>query len=256
MKIEIPKTCPCCDYPLETVNEQLFCRNIACSAQLGKKIEHFCKTLSIKGMGAKTLEKLQLADITEIYYLDVTDLTEALGSSKIAEKLIEEIEKSKSADLQTVLPAFSIPLFGSTASAKLCTVVSSLAEITVEKCKEAGLGDKVTNNLMTYLETDLKEMKEFLPFSFTTNKKAVPSNVDKNSKTVCITGKLSSFKNKAEAYTALAAAGFKTVESVTKATDFLVDEDNKGSSKRTKADQLGIPIIPNLIQFLKEQTND
>lgn len=254
MKIEIPKNCPCCDYPLETVNEQLFCRNIACSAQLGKKIEHFCKTLGIKGMGAKTLEKLQLADITEIYYLDVDEIAELLGSVKTAQKLIEEIDKSRGASLEQVLPAFSIPLFGNTAATKLCLVVDSLDEITFDKCKEAGLGDKVSQNLITYIETDLKVMREFLPFSFKTNKKAVPSNT--NGKTVCITGKLSSFKTKSEAYAALGAAGFKVVESVTKTTDYLVDEDNKGSSKRQKADQLGIEIITNLTQFLKEFTND
>ena len=254
MKITIPKNCPCCDYPLETVNEQLFCRNIACSAQLGKKIEHFCKTLGIKGMGAKTLEKLQLADITEIYYLDVDEIATALGSQKTAEKLIQEIEKSKSADLETVLPAFSIPLFGATAAAKLCSVVDSLSDITFDKCKQAGLGDKVSQNLMTYIETDLQVMKEFLPFSFRTAKKAVVSNP--NGKSVCITGKLSSFKTKAEAYAALTAAGFQVVESVTKTTNYLVDEDNKGSSKRQKAEQLGIEIITNLTQFLKEKTHD
>lgn len=254
MKIEIPKNCPCCDYPLETVNEQLFCRNIACSAQLGKKIEHFCKTLGIKGMGAKTLEKLQLADITEIYYLDVDTLAADIGSVKTAEKLIAEIDNSRSASLEQVLPAFSIPLFGNTAATKLCNVVSSIDEITFEKCKEAGLGDKVSQNLMTYLETDFKVMREFLPFSFKTNKKAVVSNPD--GKSVCITGKLSSFKTKAEAYAALTAAGFKVVESVTKTTNYLVDEDNKGSSKRQKADSLGIEIITNLTQFLKEKSHD
>lgn len=253
MKIEIPKNCPCCDYPLQTVNDQLFCRNTACSAQLGKKIEHFCKTLGIKGLGAKTLEKLQLADITEIYFLEEDDLKLALGSDKLASKLLEEIDKSRTADLTTVLPAFSIPLFGSTASTKLCQVVSSVQEITAETCKQAGLGDKVTSNLLSWLETDFQEMKEFLPFSFKVANKPV---VLADAKSVCITGKLSSFKTKAEAYAALTAAGFKVVESVTKTLDYLVDEDNKGSTKRTKADSLGISIIQNLNKFLEEVKND
>ena len=253
MKIKIPTHCPCCDYPLETVNDQLFCRNMACSAQLGKKLEHFCKTLGIKGMGTKTIEKLELADITELYYLELDQIAEALSSQKTAEKLFDEINKSRHADLATILPAFSIPLFGNTASTKLCKVVSSVDEITAETCKLAGLGDKVTNNLLSWLETDFREMREFLPFSFTVNNKPV-ANAD--GKTICITGKLSSFKTKAEATAALTAAGFKVVESVTKTLDYLVDEDNKGSSKRTKADSLGIEIIQNLTQFLKENTND
>ena len=250
MKIAIPTHCPCCEYPLELVNDQLFCRNTACSAQLGKKLEHFCKTLGIKGMGAKTIEKLQLSDITELYYLELDDIAEALGSHKLAEKLFSEINNSRSADLTTILPAFSIPLFGNTASQKLTKVVNSVDEITHETCKQAGLGDKVTNNLISWLETDFREMREFLPFSFTTNNNKPVANA--TGKTVCITGKLHSYKTKAMAHEALTAAGYRVVESVTKTLDYLVDEENKGSSKRTKAEQLGIEIITNLPQFLKE----
>ena len=255
MKIEIPTTCPCCSYKLELVNDQLFCRNTACGAQLGKKVEHFCKTLGIKGMGPKSVEKLDLQDLTELFYLDLDSVTEALGSEKTAAKLLDEIERAKSADLATVLASFSITLVGQTASQKICGVVDHIDEITFEKCKEAGLGDKVSENLVTWLETDFPDLREFLPFSFKSNRNST-SNSNNNSKTVCITGKLSSYKNKAEAYQALEAAGYKAVESVTKTTDYLVDEEDKASTKRKKAESLGIQIITNLNTFLKEKQND
>lgn len=253
MRIQIPTECPCCSYTLELVNDQLFCRNTACGAQLSKKVEHFCKTLGIKGMGARTVEKLGLADITELFYLDLDQVTDAVGSAKVAEKLLTEIEKAKSADLATILASFSIPLVGNTASTKICLVVNSIDEINQETCKQAGLGDKVTQNLLSWLETDFLEMREFLPFSFQTNKNSVVSG---DLKTICITGKLSSYKTKAEAYKALEEAGYKPVESVTKTTDYLVDEEDKGSSKRKKAESLGITIITNLNTFLKENKND
>jgi DNA ligase (NAD+) len=252
MKIEIPTTCPCCDYPLEMVNDQLFCRNTACGAQLSKKAEHFCKTLGIKGMGTKTIEKLGLADITELFYLDPDQVADALSSKTVATKLLNEIEKAKQADLATVIASFSIPLVGGTASKKICSVITNIDEITYDKCKEAGLGDKVSQNLVSWLETEFAEVREFLPFSFTSQQVSIQSG----GKSVCITGKLSSFKTKAEAYKALEEAGFKVTETVTKSTDFLVDEDNKGSSKRKKADDLGITIIQNLNTFLKEKQND
>ena len=253
MRIEIPTECPCCNYPLELVNDQLFCRNTACSAQLNKKVEHFCKTLGIKGMGSRTVEKLGLSDITELFYLDAEQVVESLGSEKVALKLLDEIERSKSADLATVIVSFSIPLVGSTASKKLCEVVTSVDEISYDTCKQAGLGDKVTQNLVAWLETDFQEMREFLPFSFKSQKN---SNTNSNQKTICITGKLSSYKTKAEAYKSLEEAGYTPVESVTKATDYLVDEEDKGSSKRKKAESLGITIITNLNNFLKEIKND
>jgi DNA ligase (NAD+) len=253
MRIEIPTECPCCNYPLELVNDQLFCRNTACGAQLNKKVEHFCKTLGIKGMGSRTVEKLGLSDITELFYLDQDQVVELVGSEKVALKLLDEIERSKSADLATVITSFSIPLVGSTASKKLCEVVTSVDEISYDTCKQAGLGDKVTQNLVAWLETDFQEMREFLPFSFKSQKS---SHTNTNQKTICITGKLSSYKTKAEAYKSLEEAGYTPVESVTKATDYLVDEEDKGSSKRKKAESLGITIITNLNNFLKEIKND
>ena len=255
MKIEIPTTCPCCSYPLELVNDQLFCRNTACGAQLGKKVEHFCKTLGIKGMGPKSVEKLDLQDLTELFYLDLDSVTVALASEKTAIKLLDEINRAKSADLATVLASFSIPLVGNTASKKICEVVEHIDQITYETCKSAGLGDKVTENLVGWLQTDFPDLREFLPFSFKSNLNSTTTS-NNNSKTVCITGKLSSYKTKAEAHTALEAAGYRAVESVTKTTDYLVDEEDKASTKRKKAESLGIPIITNLNTFLKENTND
>jgi DNA ligase (NAD+) len=252
MKIEIPTHCPCCNYKLELVNDQLFCRNQACDAQLLKRVEHFCKSMGIKGMGTKTIEKLELADITELYYLDLDQLTEQLGSAKVAEKLLAELDRSRSAGLQQVLASMSIPLVGNTASQKICSVVEHIDEINFETCKQAGLGDKVTQNLLSWLETDFIEMKQFLPFSFRNEIQVVNTNA----KTVCITGKLSSYKTKAEAYKQLIDNGFRITESVTKATDYLVDEGDKSSTKRKKAEELGIKIITNLDNFLREINND
>ena len=255
MKIEIPTICPCCSYKLELVNDQLFCRNTACGAQLGKKVEHFCKTLGIKGMGPRSVEKLNLQDLTELFYLDADDVTQALGSEKTALKLLDEIDRARAADLATVLASFSITLVGATASQKICSVVDHIDQISYETCKQAGLGDKVSENLVGWLQTDFPDLREFLPFSFKSNRNSnTISNT--NSKTVCITGKLSSYKTKAEAYKALEIAGYKAVESVTKTTDYLVDEEDKASTKRKKAESLGVQIITNLNTFLKEITND
>jgi DNA ligase (NAD+) len=248
MKIEIPTKCPACGYTLELVNDQLFCRNTACTAQLAKKVEHFTKTLGIKGFGPKTVEKLDLADITEIYYLEIDQLTEALGSEKTAAKLLSEIEASKTAKLDKIIAAFSIPLIGGTAASKLCSVIKSIDDISAETCKEAGLGEKAIANLINWLETEFQEVREFLPFDFQTSENI--SNTD-NGKSICITGKLASFKTKSEAHAELIKYGFKPVESVTKTLDYLVDEGDKGSTKREKAEKLGIPIISNLKDFLK-----
>ena len=248
--IEEPTNCPCCDYLLEKVNDQLFCRNTACTAQINGKVQHFAKTLGIKGFGPKTVEKLNIQELTEIFYLAHQEVASTLGD-KIATKLLDEIERAKSSDLATVLASFSIPLIGGTASSKVASVVSGISEITQEKCKEAGLGDKATQNLLNWLDTDYVEMKEFLPFKFNSKK-----SINVNAKRVCITGKLKSFKKKADAEDILRAAGYTLVDSVTKQTDILVDEEGKMSSKKEKAIQYGIQIITDLNDLLKEKTNE
>lgn len=248
--IQIPTHCPCCNSKLEFVNDQLFCRNTACEAQLSKKLEQFAKVLGIKGLGPKSLEKLDLTDLTELFYLEVDEVARALGSEKVSEKLLAEVDKARNADLQTVLAAFSIPLIGETASKKICSVVNNVDEITEEKCKEAGLGEKATANLMNWLETEFLEMREYLPFSF---KVTESRNRENAGETVCITGKLTSFKTKSEAHKALELAGYKPVDAVTKSLKYLVDEANDNSSKRQKAEQYGITIIHNLIEFLNKR---
>jgi NAD-dependent DNA ligase len=231
---------------------QLFCRNKSCPAQLNKKLEHFAKTLGIKGLGPKTIEKLELDNIYDIYQVSPRYFTECLGE-KLATKLVSEIETSKNSSLNKVIAAFSIPLIGGTASDKLTRIVQTIEEITPKTCKDAGLGDKATANLINWLETEFLEIRPFLPFSFTS------TNSDKQvfNKTICITGKLTSYKTKAEAAEALKPYGFLVVESLTKSTDYLADETSGTSTKRKKAEELGIPIINNLKNFLKEiEIND
>jgi NAD-dependent DNA ligase len=207
----------------------------------------------MKGFGSKTIEKLDLGDLTEIFSLEFDVLADRIGSEKVAEKLLQEIDKAKSADLATVLSSFSIPLIGQTASKKIASAVGCVEDITESACKTAGLGEKATQNLLYFLQYDLPEMKEFLPFSFQSGKS---STVASTGKTICVTGKLKTFKTKSQAYEALQQAGYVVVESVTKTLCFLVDEENKNSTKRQKADTLGVTIIPNLENFLKENTHD
>jgi DNA ligase (NAD+) len=247
MKIVIPTCCPVCEYKLELVNDQLFCRNTVCPAQTAGKLAHFAKTLKIKGLGPSTIEKLKLEDITELYYLDPQLVSEAIGE-KLAVKLLAEIEKSKTSDLASVIASFSIPLIGDTAGRKIATVISHIEELSFEKCKEAGLGDKAAQNLLNWFNTEYLEIAEFLPFSFESNK----SQNTESKGIVCITGKLTSYKKKEEAHEALRAAGYSISDNLTKTCNFLVNESNKASSKTDTAEKYGIPIITDISYLLNQ----
>ena len=244
--IEIPTNCPCCDYKLELVNDQLFCRNSLCTAQTNGKVVHFAKTLNIKGLGPSTVEKLGLDSVLDIYYLDLDEVSQLIGE-KLATKLLNEIELSKTTSLAQALAAFSIPLVGITTSEKLTKVISGFDEISFSKCKEAGLGEKASNNLMEWFTTEYREIRDFLPFQFKESGNVI---LDDN-KIVCITGKLKSVKTKKEAEVLLNARGYTVVDNLTKSVKILIDESDKISSKRSKAESMGIPIITNLSEFLQ-----
>ena len=161
-----PEFCPSCNSTLVRKNDLLYCENVNCTAKTEKVVQHFARTLKIKGLGPRSIEKLGLSSIDDIYNLRRDYTVLKLGSELVTDKLLLEIEKSKQAQLQELLPAFSIPLLGRTASEKLCTVVEHISEIDVETCGKAGLGPKVTHNLLHWYNTQYLNAYEFLPFKW------------------------------------------------------------------------------------------
>ena len=244
-----PTQCPSCGSDLEWVNDQLFCRSNSCPAQNSKAVEHFAKTLKIKGLGPAAIKRLGLVDFDQIYTLTLEDCAEILNSEKVAYKIMVEIENSRSAPLDLVLPAFGIPLIGNTATRKLSEVVQNITEINADTCERAGLGPKATQNLVDWLH---KEFYTFydgaLPFDFNFSKKAVKTA---STGVVCISGKLKSFKTKADATKALNDAGYEVKSSLTKQVTILVNESGVESSKTKQARDSGVTIVTDLISFLE-----
>lgn len=248
-QIIAPTNCPSCDFSLVWENDQLFCYNATCASKAQKAIEHFSKTLKIKGLGPSSIQKLNINTIPQIYELSLAEMVEALNSEKLATKLFSEIQESKKLSLEEVLPAFSIPLIGKTATIKLCTVVGSIYDINEESCAKAGLGPKASKNLLDWYQTKFLHEYKWLPFSFVSNSAEEVSEVE-SSGVVCISGKLTSFKTKADAEKALKAKGYSVKSSLTKEVTILVNESGIESSKTKKAQEMGISIITNLNQLI------
>lgn len=250
-KIEAPTNCPSCNSLLEEVNYLLFCRSQDCGHKVLKLIEHFAKSLKIKGLGPATISKLGISSLEELYALAPTDIAGRIGSEVLSAKLVDEISRSKTAPLNVLLPAFSIPLIGNSASAKLSKVCTNIEEIDYDLCRSAGLGDKAASNLCTWLEKDFHQVSG-LPFSFKFNRPEKPEQSSTPQGVICISGKLSSYKNKAEAKSVLEGLGFTVKTSLTKDVTYLVNESGVESAKSKKARQSGIQIIPNISEFIGE----
>ena len=246
-EIIAPTQCPSCGSALVWENDQLFCYNDSCESKTHKLLEHFASTLKIKGMGPSTIQKLRINTIPQIYELSLGEMVESLNSEKLAVKLFDEIQDSKKASLSEVLPAFSIPLIGRSASSKLCAVISSIYDLNEVVCTTAGLGPKASNNLLDWYNSKFLREYKWLPFSFESTE--VTSVIEPKG-VICISGKLTSFKTKAEAEKALTSRGYLTKSSVTKEVTHLVNESGLESSKTKKARDSGVSIITNLNQFI------
>ena len=249
MKIIPPTSCPSCNSELVWRNDNLFCINKDCRATTLKKVEHFAKTLKIKGLGPATIEKLELNSIEEIYELDLAYMILFLESEKLAIKLFSEIENSKQIQLNTLLPAFGIPLIGKTATEKLSQVCSSIFDIDEDTCKVAGLGPKATLNLMNWINNDFEKYQD-LPFTFEFEN--TPRSIE-NKGIICISGKLNSFKTKAEATKVLESLGYKVKDSLTKDVTILVNESGRETDKTKKAETWGLRIVNNLNDIIGER---
>ena len=242
-----PEVCPSCESPLEWKNDMLYCTNILCPAQIQKRIEHFARSLKIKGLGPKSIEKLGLTSLLDIYNLSYYNIKCALSSEKLAIKLLREINHSRKASMNDVLPAFSIPLIGKTAATKLSSKIKSLFDLDEDKCKAAGLGPKATESLLSWYSNEFEESLQELPFDWQFQ---TPKIATETKGAVCISGKLSSFKTKAEATKALSYAGYVVKSSLTKDVTFLVNESGIESAKTKEARERGITIITSLNEWI------
>ena len=243
--ITAPDKCPSCGHTLEWENQLLYCRNTLCGDQSSKKIEHFAKTLKIKGLGPAAITSLALESINDIYAISEYEIVDLLGSQKLGEKLFTEIENSIKAPLNILLAAFSIRLIGKTASEKLSAVCESIHDINEDSCAKAGLGPKATESLLEWIDEEYPLLD--IPHSF-----AFESPKVRTGGVVCISGKLKSFGTKAQATEALEQHGYTVKSSVTKDVTILVNESGVESQKTTKARESGVTIVENLLDFLGE----
>ena len=246
MKIIPPTACPSCSALLEQVVTDvattLICpNNIGCPAQTGKRLEKFCKALSVKGFGPATLAKIPATTVPELLSLTVESFLNAGFSDLMANKLHSELlDKTTKMPMDKFLEGLAITGFGATASKTLAAQASSLEQAFTMK-------DVVTPRLTGLLQEFAIEN----PWVFDLEDRVVPStkaptNVTPltNGLVIVITGSLNDFKNRDEAKTYLTSLGYTVKDTVTKATNFLVceDESKTTSSSYKKAVGLGITI--------------
>ncbi|ASV43440.1 DNA ligase [Vibrio phage JSF12] len=257
--IQIPTECPSCQSKLVKVNGQLFCRSTSCPAQSSKLVENFCKKNKIKGFGEKTVAKLGLSSIPELLNLTEHTLIDTLGE-KVGSKLFLEVQSIKNLTFAQVLGSLGINLIGTVAAEKVAVICGDFTEITPQNLATAGLGEKATQSLTSWVNSldgqdTIEAFSSFMVFEAnTTGSRSEEFAVNYEPVDICITGSLLDFKSRSEAAAYLKQFGITVKDSVTKTVKYLVCEDEKktSSSSYKKAQAAGIPIlsIKNLLERL------
>ena len=260
-----PEFCPICQGATAIIAsadgiKNMVCDNPNCSGKIINQLDHYCskKGLDIKGLSKATLEKLinwgWVNRITDLYildrYKDEWIKQEGFGEKSVT-KILSAIEASKKCKLENFISALGIPLIGRTVSKELVKYIKDYNDFR-QKVKSNydfsnidGFGAAINNSLLSFDYT----YADFIYHTFLTIEEAQNDNVQSGGSslegmTFVITGKLKTFKNRDELKAVIESKGGKVAGSVSKNTDYLINNDNlTTTAKNKKAQELGVPII-------------
>lgn len=256
--------CPACGQPLSLDDGQMGkCDNSLCPAQLQRYLEFFVSKdcMNIDGLGpaliSAFIEKGWLKQPADLYKLNAhyDDMIKLDGfGEKAAQKLLNNIEKSKTRNIDCLIKALGIPGVGKHIGKILARNYPDMYAIEVLSVDELmsydGIGEisaKAIHNFFHNCDTLILARKLYGEYGVGINAVSLSySNDDKtvgkfDGMTFVITGTLPSMK-RSEAQKAIENLDGKVSGSVSKKTDFVLAGDNAGS-KLTKAESLSIKII-------------
>lgn len=258
--IKMPEVCPICGEKLTIKKngpvEEVYCPNSNCAGKMINRIDHFVgkKGLDIKGLSKATIEKLMeygwLKDLHDIFELHLyqKEWGKKPGfGAKSVENVLKAIETAKTTTLEKFISSLGIPLIGSTVAKDICEKIDTYEEFR-NKCRTHfnfmtwdGFAESKTQALWNYNFTEADKIYDYLTI-IKEEKPEVELTLD--GKTIVITGRLTEFKNRNELQKAIELHGGKVVNTVSKRTDFLINNDIESNSAKNKtAKENGVPII-------------
>ena len=249
--IEIPEVCPVCGGPtgIKKANdtESLYCLNPDCQAKHIKRFEHFVSrnALNIDGISSQTLEKFIdrgfIKNYTDLYHLNNYE-DEIVGMDGFGRKsydnIIESVEKSRTVTLDHVIYALGIGGIG-LANARLVSRhcnedPETVADITIEELMSIdGIGDVLAQSFREYFDdVNNRRLYNELLAELKLQKEVRDTSSPVAGKTFVITGDVHDFANRSEFKAYVESQGGKVTGSVSKKTDYLVNNDTESTSSK------------------------
>ncbi|TAE05013.1 MAG: NAD-dependent DNA ligase LigA [Oscillatoriales cyanobacterium] len=269
---QMPTCCPECEQPVVRQKGEAVtrCINTSCPAILRGSLIHFCSrdALDINGVGEKLVQQMVdsnlLNSVADLYDLTPEKLMklERMGA-KLAEKLVNAIDQSKTQPWSRVLYGLGIRHVGSVNAQLLTerfTNVEELASVSAAAIEGVyGIGPEIAQSVYQWFQVpanqNLIERLKTTGLQLKSEPKkhsSTQNNLQLAGQTFVITGTLPTLKRD-EAKDLIQKAGGKVTNSVSAKTNYVVVGEDAGS-KLEKAQSLGIHQLTEseLIQLLEQ----
>ena len=256
----LPDHCPVCKTPVQRSEDEaaIRCVNVACLAQLKRRIEHFASrnALNIDGLGAALVNQLVevelIHDVADLYVLKRENLVslERMGE-KSAENLINAIEASCHIPVAKVLFGLGIPHVGANVAELLIDHFSSIDTLATASLEDIesihGIGPQIAESLLHFFSQPrvqgfLQRLKD-AELQWTAESSELPDASASifAGKIFVLTGSLSTM-TRSEASKKIKERGGEVSSSVSRNTDYVIAGESPGS-KYDRAIELNIPIL-------------
>lgn len=258
-----PCSCPVCGEPTEISTDGdvkvLYCRNQDCLAKKVKAFTLFVSrdAMNMEGLSEATMEKWinegflsEPADLFKLAEHRETIVAMEGFGEKSYENMMTSIEKARTTTVERLLYSLGVPGIG-VATAK---VIAKAFGGDVEKMRHAtaveltginGIGEVMAQDYVDYFADKTKqEQLDHILAEIRLEQVVSTAETVLEGKTFVITGSVLQFKNRNELKAFIEERGGKVAGSVSKNTDYLINNDNMSSSSKNKAaKELSIPII-------------
>lgn len=257
-EFKVPEFCPSCNQKVEKQDIRLVCVNDFCPDKLKDGILNFIQKIGIDDLSSKRLEELIKAglikDISSLYEIKVDDLLKLEKvKDKLANKIVNNIEKSKHTDLITFLASLGI----NGGAYNKCEKVVKSGVDTIEKMMTLTIpmlmnidsfAEKSATEFITSFHSKKDLVQKLLTFDFVFKDINKSEDSKITGKKFCITGTLS--MKRSELQKIVKDNGGIVQSAVTSATDYLLTNDTESSSSKfKKAQTLDIAIISETVFF-------
>lgn len=264
----IPNECPVCHAPAvvresESGTKTLHCTNAACPAKQLKIFARFVSKegINIDGISEQTVWKFinhgfirEYADFYKLknYAFEISCF-EGFGKKSVS-NLLESVEKSRHTDGRHLLYALNIPLCGGDVAKKLLSrykvkeliETARLSMFDDEFASIDGIGPEKSAKFIAWFKDDVhfQHVQHLLSELIIEEQEPVETGNKCQGLTFVVTGDVHHYKNRNELKAYIESQGGKVTGSVSKSTNFLINNDAASqSSKNKKAHELNIPII-------------